>query len=285
MSHPLAETAQTETGTPMNTVSCPRASESSIPIPFLESASSTQMSMHDLAASDSTRKLLHELERVTTELHALRGENQALQQKVSELNAYMRLAYRDPLTGIHNRRYFEKRIHEEINRVQHRPEQMFSIMLIDVNEFKEINDTYGHATGDEALKWVASFLVGNIRTHDICCRWAGDEFVILLPNADAKACRNLLDRLRRRLQSARQWLELPIGLSIGAATYQVNGLSLEELYRAADESMYKDKHKQKKLRLNEGPKTKPMPHRRIELVQSRSVSSSESEGVTMGTLM
>lgn len=182
------------------------------------------------------------------ELALLERENELLKRRVTELSAYMHLAYRDALTGLRNRRYLEKRAAEEINRVRRDGDQTFSILVIDVDDFKQVNDWHGHATGDETLRWVARFLEGSVREHDVCCRYGGDEFVVILPQADAAACAQLVERLRARMSTVQEWAEVPLRLSVGAATYGVDGLSIAQLFDKADARMYEDKgvHKQRR---------------------------------------
>src|SRR3989339_869600 len=130
----------------------------------------------------------------------LKRENEDLRSKIQELSGIIQLAYLDPLTGIHNRRYYEQRILEEINRAQRHPDQVFSLVLIDLNDFKVINDSFGHAKGDEVLRRFSAFLTSNIRAQDICCRFAGDEFVIILPSTVKEEAQQFTDRLRVELR-------------------------------------------------------------------------------------
>lgn len=188
-----------------------------------------------------------QLTHVIQENEALRQEIDSLRQKVTELSSLVELAMVDWLTGLPNRRYFDQRINEEIARGRRHPDQIFSMLLIDVNDFKKVNDTFGHAAGDDLLKWIAGFLERSLRDDDVCCRMAGDEFIVILPNTDQQQAHQLVERLRQLLASVNQDLEVPLGLSIGAATFSDDGNSVEDLFKVADAAMYTDKRAQKGL--------------------------------------
>jgi diguanylate cyclase (GGDEF)-like protein len=178
-------------------------------------------------------------------LAELARENAALRRRVVELEAFRTLAYRDPLTGLWNRRYFDERLAEELDRARRHPGRRLSIMIIDVNDFKRLNDSLGHAEGDRALCWVAAFLKGHLRAHDVCCRIGGDEFAVILPDVAEDGC----DVLAARLSDKLGWdVALPafaVGLSIGSATLPDEGCSGADLMRDADRAMYRDKQRQK----------------------------------------
>lgn len=174
----------------------------------------------------------------------LRAENEALRTEVGTLQVYRSLAYRDPLTGLWNRRYLNERLHHEIERAR-RHDARFSILVFDVNDFKAINDERGHAAGDQALVWTADLLAETFRDHDICCRTGGDEFTVILPGATAAGCAVLISRLRQRLEEANRERAWSLGLSIGGATWPEDGSTGDELLRTADAAMYEDKQRQK----------------------------------------
>jgi diguanylate cyclase len=170
-----------------------------------------------------------QLAKLRVELEALRAENQRLAA----------LAYRDPLTGLRNRRFFSERLGEEVCRVNRRHTVM-SLVCVDLNGFKEVNDTMGHAAGDQALMAVGRFLESLTRAEDLCCRVGGDEFVVLLPDTDEVACQAVVERLKAH-QAALAGVGLgPQGLAIGAATWNPGDDEIRLLSRA-DEQMYADK--------------------------------------------
>ena len=173
----------------------------------------------------------------------LRHQNQALLQEIENLRTYRTMAYRDPLTGLRNRRYLDERMSEEIDRARRHDDFVFSVLLVDLDEFKEINDQLGHAAGDEVLCWVAEFLEENVRDHDIVCRTGGDEFVVLLPDADELGCALLVERINERLVLANAKRERPVSMSIGQATWPTDGASAERLLGLADARMYEEKQR------------------------------------------
>lgn len=179
------------------------------------------------------------LEKLKAELDELRRENERL----------VALAYRDPLTGLRNRRCFTERLAEEMCR-SHRHRTPLSVICLDVNGFKELNDSRGHQAGDVALKSVGDFLEAQTRAEDLCCRLGGDEFAVLLPGTDAAQCRVVVQRLRARLGALAE-VGLHQGLSIGAATLRPTddeGLLLAR----ADMKMYCDKRAHQRRRALSG---------------------------------
>jgi diguanylate cyclase (GGDEF)-like protein len=175
----------------------------------------------------------------------LARENAALRRRIVELEAFRTMAYRDPLTGLWNRRYFDERMAEELDRSRRNSTRLLSVMVIDVNEFKQLNDRLGHAEGDRALCWVAAFLKGHLRAHDVCCRVGGDEFAVILPDVGEEGCETLTARLREKLAWDGTLPAFAIGLSIGTATLPTEVCSGEDLVRTADRAMYRDKQRQK----------------------------------------
>lgn len=167
----------------------------------------------------------------------LRAELERLKQENARLAA---LAYRDPLTGLRNRRYFSERLGEELCRLRRARTRGLSVVCIDVNDFKRVNDTLGHAAGDAALVAVGRLLESLMRTSDLVCRVGGDEFVVLLPDTDEVQVVTVVERLRAHLPAlARVGLGVR-GLSLGVATYEKGDDELRLLSRA-DDQMYQDK--------------------------------------------
>lgn len=170
-----------------------------------------------------------QLAKMRTELDELRRENERLAA----------LAYRDPLTGLRNRRFFAERLGEEVCRV-HRHKGAMSVVCIDLNGFKKLNDTLGHAAGDAALVAVGKLLESLTRAEDLCCRVGGDEFVVLLPDTDAAQARAVVNRIRSH-QAALEGAGLGrAGLAVGTATWREGDDEVRLLARADDE-MYADK--------------------------------------------
>jgi diguanylate cyclase (GGDEF)-like protein len=139
----------------------------------------------------------------------------------------------DPLTGSLNRRGFAERFEAELNAAQ-RSGQPLGLLQIDLDNFKQINDTKGHAAGDELLIWVVRTLNETLRPTDWCGRLGGDEFAILLPGASRGNAREVADRLRYALTERAP-------ASIGMATFPMDGSNQDELHRAADTELYERK--------------------------------------------
>jgi diguanylate cyclase (GGDEF)-like protein len=174
----------------------------------------------------------------------LMKENETLRRELAELETYRTLAYRDELTGLWNRRYFDERLAEEVSRAR-RDQVRLSVMVADVNDLKVVNDTLGHAAGDRLIRWVATFLKETLRAHDVCCRIGGDEFAVILPGVDAAVCGALIVRLRASLAEASERRDQPVTVSLGAATYPGDATGPRGLLAQADEAMYRDKRSQK----------------------------------------
>ena len=176
----------------------------------------------------------------------LTRENAALKRELARLQVYRAMAYRDPLTSLWNRRFFEERLNEELSRSQRAGlSRRFSVMVLDLNDFKATNDRYGHPVGDGVLKDVGEFLVTHLRHHDVACRTGGDEFSVLLPDLSGEDCGHLIDRMRGGLEAANATRRIPISLSIGTASWPEAGDTVEALLTRADEAMYADKNRQR----------------------------------------
>jgi diguanylate cyclase (GGDEF)-like protein len=174
-------------------------------------------------------------------------ENAELRHELAQLEASRSLAYRDELTGLWNRRYFIERLTEELSRARRQPQRHFSIMMVDVNDLKVLNDSHSHEDGDLVLRWVAEFLERLLRTHDVLCRVGGDEFAVLFPEMGASEAATLLARLRAALSQARTDASFSIGLSFGFAYYPENGTSCDDLIRVADDQIDLDQRRQRIL--------------------------------------
>lgn len=155
-----------------------------------------------------------------------------------------RVATTDQLTGIPNRRHFLSMGRREVERGS-RSGQPLALCMIDIDKFKTVNDTYGHAVGDEVLKRTTSLLAQSIRTADVCGRLGGEEFVALLPDADLAAARQVADRLREDVAQASvvaaEHREVRVTISVGICQLRT-AESLEQLMIRADQALYAAKH-------------------------------------------
>ncbi|MBS4007953.1 MAG: diguanylate cyclase [Clostridium sp.] len=149
------------------------------------------------------------------------------------------LAVTDTLTNVYNRRYFTQKLEEEIERVR-RSGSSFSLIMLDIDHFKNVNDLFGHNAGDLVLKSMAEMILNRIRKIDTIARWGGEEFVLLLPETDGNAAVVLAETLRRQLNQ----MEIPgvgkITASFGVASYS-SGDTVDTLVNRADKKMYEAK--------------------------------------------
>jgi diguanylate cyclase (GGDEF)-like protein/PAS domain S-box-containing protein len=151
---------------------------------------------------------------------------------------------RDALTGLYNRRYLEETLEREMRRAA-RAEQSLGILMIDLDHFKNFNDTYGHDAGDAVLRETGASLTKGIRAEDFVCRFGGEEFVVILPTADPETSRTRAERLRtkmRELTIMYQGKSLGmVTISVGVAAFPAHGTSPKELMAAADAALYEAK--------------------------------------------
>ena len=154
----------------------------------------------------------------------------------------------DPLTGLPNTRFMFMHLTRELARAE-RLKAEVALLVMDLDNFKEINDSHGHHVGDRALREVATVLRSGIRPYDICVRYAGDEFIVVLSGCGADEAERKRVELQRTVDDvlfeARPGRRLPLAISVGAAIYPQDGDSYESLLATADSRMYRDKQRRK----------------------------------------
>ncbi|MBF0100459.1 MAG: diguanylate cyclase [Desulfobacterales bacterium] len=146
----------------------------------------------------------------------------------------------DPLTGAANRRKYEKNIQEEWDRFL-RYKHIFSLMVFDIDHFKNINDSYGHAIGDQCLKEIIIRLTPNLRSNDLLSRYGGEEFVIILVETDKKGAAQVAEKLRRiveRIDFVHKNEHIKITISIGVTQVKNSDKDIVSVFNRADEAMY-----------------------------------------------
>ena len=166
-----------------------------------------------------------------------------LAEQQIQAEVFRRLAMFDPLTGLYNRRFAEQRLKAEIARSERKGHALI-VVLVDLNDFKQINDTYGHQTGDTVLKEFAKRLNRATRGSDLAARWGGDEFMMLLVDCEPAQLPSILGRLEGFSIEA-HGRELPIAHAIGWKAYE-SGDQMAQLIEAADRMLYLNKGAAKK---------------------------------------
>ena len=151
-----------------------------------------------------------------------------------------KLAMLDSLTGIFNRRYFDVSLKKELKRAL-RYDKNLSLLLIDMDNFKNINDTKGHLFGDSVLSRLAGILSSISREEDIPCRFGGEEFVVLLPETGASGAFTFAERLRSEMRAEDFFTENQITFSGGIACYPEHGNDVRGLLEVADKALYQAK--------------------------------------------
>jgi diguanylate cyclase (GGDEF)-like protein len=184
-------------------------------------------------------KGIQELALVVTEHLALSVANLKLRESLRSQ------AIRDKLTGLFNRHFMEASLEQEFLR-SHRNQRPVSIIMLDIDNFKQFNDTYGHDAGDALLKELGATLQNLIRKEDIACRFGGEEFILILPEAAIDVAAKRAEHLRKELKcTSFQYLNRNIGtvtVSLGVAAYPDHGLDTQTVLRKADEALYKAKN-------------------------------------------
>ncbi len=176
-----------------------------------------------------------------------------LQSKMEEVAD---MATIDALTGLYNRRALFSRLTEEYSRAR-RYGQGFSILLIDIDDFKKVNDEHGHQVGDGILRGLGAFLRQNLRDSDFPSRYGGEEFICLLPSTDLIQASQAGEKIRKQLSSSKlsskkMGMSLQITVSIGAATLNANeGEDIDSLIKRADDALYQAKRNGKNQLVNE----------------------------------
>ena len=157
-------------------------------------------------------------------------------------DALRQIASSDPLTGLHNRRSITEIAHREFARSA-RKRHPLGVILCDIDHFKRVNDTWGHAAGDHVLECIAGLLQGMLRDYDHLSRWGGEEFLVLLPDTDAKTAAQIGERLRGAVESHLVMFEgqkIPLTMTLGIAEFRI-GENWHATVSRADEALYNGK--------------------------------------------
>ncbi len=158
--------------------------------------------------------------------------------RIKSLKDLEHSAFYDPLTGAYNRGFIEEYVQEEIRKAK-RLKGRFCILLLDLNDFKHINDRYGHNAGDKVLKMVVKKLKESMRDYDLIARWGGDEFLVVLPLERGSEVLDIANRLSNDFRV--KYGNIEVTFSIGYACYPADGDNLDRLVHIADSRMYRAK--------------------------------------------
>jgi len=191
-----------------------------------------------LVASDDPRRVWRD-----NEVMLLRTVADQVAVAVNQARLFQRLqqqALTDPLTGCFNRRFLQMQLERDVN-LATRSRQSVSVVMLDIDHFKRVNDDHGHDAGDEALRLIAEALRSELRGVDTCARYGGEEFAIILPQADTEGALAVAERLRARVES----LPIPtvgrVTASLGVATFPTHVQARDLLVTAADRALYRAK--------------------------------------------
>ena len=201
------------------------------------------LALGDIAFIRIRQLRLARKERETTAM-ALRAANASLQNQLREINHLQdqlrEQAHRDPLTGLYNRRFLDTTLERELHRCV-RDSCTVSLLMIDIDHFKTINDTHGHQVGDEVLKQLAGVLCAHTRAHDVVSRFGGEEFLVMLPRMETELACQRADQIRATVENTSfnsSAGPLRLTLSAGVAVYQGKGTDVNGLLRSADAALY-----------------------------------------------
>jgi len=159
-------------------------------------------------------------------------------QNANYFERMKQLAYVDGLTGIHNRRYFEMRIIDELERAS-RFQGRMSVIMVDIDHFKRLNDEFGHLLGDEVLRSVSAILKQPLRKSDLVCRYGGEEFAVIVPETSGENAMTVAEKLRRQVEDHHfPGVPRQVTISCGVADYPTHGRTRDELVAAADGALY-----------------------------------------------
>ena len=209
---------------------------STIEIPMMARGSVFGLLVFTLEAPDAFERLraIQRLGRALADSMSLALSNIALREKLRTQSL------RDPLTGLYNRRYMEDALERYVSLAE-RTDSPTSVIMIDLDHFKALNDTHGHAKGDAVLRDVAAQLVGGVRPSDVVCRYGGEELVVILPNCNLEDARLRAEALRARVEGLAEVHEARISASFGVATIPETSSSHTDIVPMADSALYRAK--------------------------------------------
>jgi len=236
----------------------PHWSGRGVSCPHLAQNSSSECLCVPMVAQGNTVGILHlqfDMLAEVRDIEYIRSSNQTLAVNVAsqvalslaglKLRESLReQSIRDPLTGLFNRRFLEESLGREL-KLASRKKQGLAVLFLDLDHFKRFNDTFGHAAGDIVLQSLADLLRASFRTTDLCCRYGGEEFAIVLPESGLRDAHTRADTLRSKVKNLRVQFKNqilgPLTVSVGLAAFPEHGSTSEDLLRIADRCLYESK--------------------------------------------
>jgi diguanylate cyclase (GGDEF)-like protein len=180
-------------------------------------------------------------EDTTDRVELLLSLEKKVEQRTAELvtsnQALSEMSRHDTLTGLNNRLACNERLRDEFNRMK-RTGESYCVLMLDIDRFKNVNDTFGHAIGDEILKLVSGTLLGNVRAYDFVSRWGGEEFLVLLPATSCPEACNVAEKLRAKVAAASHPIAGSVTISIGVAMASPDERDEDIAVKRADEALF-----------------------------------------------
>ncbi len=196
---------------------------------------------------DTWLLLMQDISEQENALMQLKKQNEELQQRLTDIeqlkNRIREQSIRDPLTNLFNRRFLNEFMERELA-LSRRNQKPLAVVMLDLDHFKQLNDQFGHQTGDKVIEMVAKHLLRQSRRTDILFRYGGEEFLVILPNTNATQARHLAENWRVHVEQAQVFAKhqaVNITLSAGVAVYPEHGTTAFNLIEAADEALYQAK--------------------------------------------
>ena len=192
------------------------------------------------------RKFIVYRYKIKDKTRELENTNKSLEQKVEERTKELKeLAIRDPLTNLYNRRYLTE-VSQDLLLLAKRNNSPLSVLMIDIDNFKNVNDKYGHDIGDKVIKLLAEKLIQQVRDSDVISRIGGEEFAVILPNVTINYAKNKAEKIRKEIElikiNIKDNITLSFTISIGISTFDlIRNSSFEDLLKESDKALYKAK--------------------------------------------
>ncbi|MFY9397173.1 MAG: sensor domain-containing diguanylate cyclase [Desulfomonilia bacterium] len=217
---------------------------------FSDITEKKRLELELLEKNAEMEKTLWEMAEVKDELEARAGELNRATEELKYLNEKLnQLSITDGLTGIYNHRHFQDRLSEEVQRVQRVKNGALSLLLLDIDDFKRYNDTYGHQCGDMVLRQLAALIRKNIRSIDTLARYGGEEFAVILPNTHTREAVEVAERICMAVRSTPfvlgEDISVKVTVSIGVGSLVRGQTDKSELISRADNALYAAKAKWK----------------------------------------